>query len=75
MFASLHTSSATLDRVQGRGGKGIFARIVEGFALAAQRRQLASLDDALLRDIGLTRAEARREAARAPWDVPRHWLS
>lgn len=75
MFASLHTSSVALDRVQRRGGKGIFARIAAAFALAAQRRQLAALDDALLEDIGLTRSEARREAARAPWDVPRHWLA
>lgn len=75
MFASLHTSSVALDRVQRRGGKGIFARLAAIAALAAQRRQLANLDDALLDDIGLTRGEARREASRAPWDVPRHWLS
>lgn len=75
MFASLHTSSVALDRVQRRGGKGIFARISAAFELAAQRRQLAALDDALLEDIGLSRGDARREAARAPWDVPRHWLS
>lgn len=75
MFASLHTSSAALDRVQGRGGKGIVARVRDAFALAAQRRQLAALDDTLLADIGLTRGEARREASRAPWDAPRHWMA
>ncbi len=39
-----------------------------------QRRRLAGLDDHLLRDIGLTREDADREATRKPWDVPAHWL-
>ncbi|HYD65677.1 DUF1127 domain-containing protein [Azospirillum sp.] len=34
---------------------------------ARQRQALAKLDDALLRDIGLTRAEARREAEKPIW--------
>lgn len=33
----------------------------------AQRRALAGLDDHLLRDIGITRAQARAEAARPFW--------
>ncbi|MXP64601.1 DUF1127 domain-containing protein [Roseomonas sp. M0104] len=35
------------------------------------RRELASLDERLLRDIGMTRAEAALEARRAPWDTQR----
>jgi uncharacterized protein YjiS (DUF1127 family) len=38
------------------------------------RRRLAELDDRMLRDVGLTREEAGREAGRPVWDVPRHWL-
>ena len=34
---------------------------------AAQRRHLAALDDALLRDIGISRADAVREAAKPFW--------
>lgn len=41
--------------------------------LFAQRQALARLDDARLADLGLSRAEAEAEAARAPWDAPRHW--
>lgn len=41
---------------------------------ARQRRQLAGLTDAQLRDIGLTRADARTEAQRPIWDVPSAWL-
>ncbi|MBR0674625.1 DUF1127 domain-containing protein [Roseomonas alkaliterrae] len=33
------------------------------------RRQLAELDDRLLSDIGISRAEALEEASRAPWDL------
>ncbi|MFO1080461.1 MAG: DUF1127 domain-containing protein [Reyranellaceae bacterium] len=36
--------------------------------LARSRRQLAQLDDRLLRDIGLDRATARLEAERAFWE-------
>ena len=35
-----------------------------------ERRQLLELSDHMLRDVGLTRAEARDEAARPFWDVP-----
>ena len=37
------------------------------------RRTLRTLEPHLLRDIGLTEAEARREAERPFWDVPSHW--
>ncbi len=37
--------------------------------LARQRRQLASLDDHILRDIGIDRDVARRESARHFWDI------
>lgn len=82
MFASLHTSTLALGRVQRRGGQGLFSRLAGMIEVSRQRRQLAALDDALLRDIGLTREEALREASRPGyddgrrplWDAPSHWL-
>ncbi|WP_424831179.1 DUF1127 domain-containing protein [Ruegeria sp.] len=50
---------------------GIFRRLL---SLSKQRRDLARLDDRALEDIGVTRAEARAEAARPLWDAPNHWL-
>ncbi len=41
--------------------------------LHRSRRSLTRLDDRLLQDIGLTRAEAEAEAARPLWDAPAHW--
>jgi uncharacterized protein YjiS (DUF1127 family) len=38
--------------------------------LAEQRRQLAQLGDAQLKDIGLSRADALQEAERPFWDDP-----
>jgi uncharacterized protein YjiS (DUF1127 family) len=38
--------------------------------LAAQRRQLASLSDAALKDLGISRADAYQEAERPFWDDP-----
>lgn len=43
-------------------------------AIRRQRRALSRLEDAQLRDIGVTAAQARKEARRPPWDVPHHWL-
>lgn len=38
--------------------------------LAAQRRMLAGMNDHLLKDIGISRADAEREARRPFWDDP-----
>ena len=48
-------------------------RLAQIGALFRQRRSLASLDDHLLRDIGVTREQAQNEATRPLWDVPAHW--
>ncbi|QFT57289.1 hypothetical protein FIU94_00510 [Sulfitobacter sp. THAF37] len=53
--------------------RSFLARLSGFAALARSRRALARLDAEALRDIGLSRAEAQREARRAPWDVPSHW--
>ena len=45
-------------------------RIADMLAVWAQRRALYRLDDAALRDIGLTRETALREASRPFWDLP-----
>ncbi len=37
------------------------------------RRALTALDDAALKDVGLTRHDATREAARPFWDAPNTW--
>lgn len=44
-------------------------------AVRRQRRRLKSLDDAALRDIGISRADAAAEAARPLWDAPENWRS
>ena len=43
-------------------------------AMRRTRARLAKLDDHMLKDVGLTREAAAREAARCSWDAPRHWL-
>jgi uncharacterized protein YjiS (DUF1127 family) len=73
MFASLQTSVPALARVDGRGGPGLLARLRAAFAVRAERRRLAELDDSRLQDLGLTRSDASAEAARPLWDVPARW--
>ncbi|WP_425037969.1 DUF1127 domain-containing protein [Primorskyibacter sp. S187A] len=50
-----------------------FPRLSDMLALARQRRDLSRLDDAQLRDMGLSRSDAASEANRPAWDVPSHW--
>jgi len=57
-----------------RGNLGSLGRFVALMAFARSRRRLADLDDHLLRDIGLTRTQARWEAERPAWNAPAHWL-
>jgi uncharacterized protein YjiS (DUF1127 family) len=47
--------------------------LLDALAIWRQRRALALLNDALLRDIGITREQATTEATRPVWDVPPHW--
>ena len=42
-------------------------------SLYRSRRALAGLDEDALRDIGIDRKTALREARRAVWDLPRCW--
>ena len=74
MFASLHTSTLAVARVQSRARiAGLAARIRQALVLRAERKRLTTLDDALLFDIGMTREQALTEAARSVWDVPHGW--
>ncbi len=40
--------------------------------VARQRRQLLALDETKLRDVGISRTDALREANRQFWDIPEH---
>lgn len=46
------------------------ARLSLLFAVRRERARLVDLDDHTLDDIGISRAAAAREAARASWDLP-----
>ncbi len=40
--------------------------------VARQRRQLLALDERTLKDVGISRIDALREANRDFWDIPEH---
>jgi uncharacterized protein YjiS (DUF1127 family) len=48
------------------GWMGFLRRILR---TVESRHDLVEMDARMLKDIGLTRSEAHREASRAPWDV------
>lgn len=43
------------------------------YRVAKQRQQLRSLDDRMLGDIGVSRADVHRESTRPFWDLPQNW--
>ncbi|MFQ5936311.1 MAG: DUF1127 domain-containing protein [Acidiferrobacterales bacterium] len=60
--AALAIASAGLDR--------LLDRLLRWQELATQRHSLLELEDHLLKDIGLSRTDALREARRPFWDDP-----
>lgn len=44
--------------------------IKQAWSVQRQRKALAKMDDRMLADIGLTRAQAHLEANRSFWDLP-----
>jgi uncharacterized protein YjiS (DUF1127 family) len=66
-------SSATLGTTPVRSARAraraLWASLVSMRRAAETRRELGKLDPRLLADIGLSRAEASREAERWPWDI------
>ncbi len=57
-----------------QGSQGLFARlwlqVKRWHQLAAQRRLLASMPDATLKDLGLSRSDIEQEVERPFWDDP-----
>lgn len=71
------SSAQTLPHARPSAGiapRHAFAALREMIATARSRRQLAALSEQRLADLGLTPAEAAREAQRPFWDAPRAWL-
>ncbi|WP_246587997.1 DUF1127 domain-containing protein [Paracoccus bogoriensis] len=51
----------------------LLERLLTMFDVRRTRIDLSRLDDAMLRDIGLTREEVEAEIDRPIWDVPANW--
>ena len=52
-------------------GASFFNLFAQAVAVRRQRKALCRLDDHLLQDLGVTRAEVEAEAARSFWDFPK----
>lgn len=75
MSASLRSSAAAARHSLKNGRPGLFTRISLALSTRRERQALLRLDDAMLRDIGLSREEALAESARPIWDAPANWRS
>ena len=67
---SIRLSPIRLPRL-GRAARRLLDDALLAVADYRERRQLLRLDDRALRDVGITRTEARREKRRSIWDLPR----
>lgn len=54
-----------------RGLNRLLAHVLTALDVARQRRALLRLDDRMLKDIGISRYDAVREAERNFWDIPK----
>ncbi|RPE72067.1 uncharacterized protein YjiS (DUF1127 family) [Pacificibacter maritimus] len=67
-------ASLTLRRAFGApSSTSLLSRLAQARTVARQRKALAALDDHILDDIGVTRAQAEHESSRPAWDAPNHW--
>ncbi len=57
-------------RTFGRDLTRLAAYFLACVEVARQRRRLLALDARALKDIGIARADAHREASRSFWDIP-----
>ena len=71
--STLNTTSAPVFSDKTRTSRGFVEKLQDLYGLYLERRHLSKLDDAALRDIGVSRGQAAHEVGRAPWDVPAHW--
>lgn len=53
----------------GRALRSIFARLAEWHERSVQRTQLASMNERMLKDIGISHGDAVREASKPFWRV------
>ena len=61
-------------RTKATAKPGILARLLFWNRIWVERQALKDLEPHLLKDIGLTEDEARRESRRPSWDAPDRWL-
>lgn len=67
------TEAQGIKTLSGRNGSGfakLFAFIVRANQVARERRALARLGDAALKDFAVSRADAVEEAGKPWWNVP-----
>ena len=72
---NIYTRGPYLTRADGLRALGQYLTrfahyFLAGLDVARQRRKLLSLDERSLKDIGISRADAYREASRDFWDIP-----
>ena len=67
-FAIAH--SISLDSIHWPRPRRLWWQLRRWWQLARERRQLAMLDEAALKDLGLTRGDVLQESERPFWDDP-----
>jgi len=69
-FTSPHSVTTELGLRTTKSARSIWQRLRTTFLVMSERRALAGLSDEALKDIGVDRGQANREASRPVWDMP-----
>lgn len=73
----MHTRAKTLPNrfpFAGLVPLAVLGMVTTALSISRERRALESLDDHLLRDIGVSRTDAEKETKRPVWDAPNRWF-
>lgn len=70
MSTTITSGNPLYGRLRGTGVTRVSGWVRKAFETYRERRQLLALSDATLKDIGVSRADAEREASRSFWDLP-----
>lgn len=70
MSTTITSRNLLYGRLRGTGVTRVTGWVRKALETYRERRQLLALSDATLKDIGVSRADAEREASRRFWDLP-----
>ena len=68
-MAITHASSFAISRLPARAGAGFSHMLASAWRVISTRQALSDMDDRMLQDLGISRAQAQFEISRPVWKL------